>query len=97
MAVHLNSNRKGHPTMNRILAAIAATLIILISWFNAPDRRTDPETPNPSTDGRYHTCGLITEDGVTENIDIYIDRCGDTTLGSDSTTPEVCDNPIYDC
>lgn len=41
---------------------------------------------NPSTDGRYHTCGYITEDGVTEHLDAYVERCGDTTYASDTPT-----------
>jgi len=35
------------------------------------------------SDGRYHGCGIVTEDGVTEYIDAYIERCGDTTLGGE--------------
>ena len=32
---------------------------------------------NASTDGREHTCGYITEDGVTSHLDDYADRCPD--------------------
>lgn len=31
---------------------------------------------NGSHDGRYHTCGYVTEDGVTENLEAYWQRCG---------------------
>lgn len=32
---------------------------------------------NTSTDGRYHSCGVVTEQGVTEHLDAYSERCGD--------------------
>ncbi len=38
---------------------------------------------NPSSDGRYHTCGFVTEDGVTEYLDTYVERCGDVTLAGE--------------
>jgi hypothetical protein len=28
------------------------------------------------SDGRYHTCGLVTDDGVTEHLQAYWGRCG---------------------
>lgn len=31
--------------------------------------------PNGSTDGRVHTCGFVTEDGVTNHLDAYQRRC----------------------
>lgn len=34
------------------------------------------DSPNGSTDGRYHTCGYVTEVGVTEHLAAYADRCG---------------------
>lgn len=29
-----------------------------------------------STDGRFHQCGLVTEQGITEHLVEYWDRCG---------------------
>ncbi len=37
------------------------------------------DRPNGSTDGRFHTCDLITEQGVTEHLDAYAARCGTVT------------------
>jgi hypothetical protein len=31
--------------------------------------------PNGSSDGRHHTCGYVTEHGVTEHLDAYARRC----------------------
>lgn len=31
---------------------------------------------NTSSDGRVHSCGVITEQGVTEHLDAYKARCG---------------------
>lgn len=31
---------------------------------------------NGSSDGRFHTCGYVTEDGVTEYLAAYRERCG---------------------
>ena len=76
MGIYLTDNRKGQLNMRRLIAAIISTAIILLAWNNAPDRVEVPDLPNPSTDGRYHTCGLITEEGVTEYLDIYTARCG---------------------
>lgn len=28
------------------------------------------------SDGRYAVCGVVTEDGVTEHLDAYAERCG---------------------
>lgn len=53
----------------------------------SPAGATSPQQePNGSSDGRYHTCGYVTEDGVTEYLDAYVARCGDTTYASDSST-----------
>lgn len=35
-------------------------------------------------DGRLHQCGWETEDGVTEYIEVYIERCGDPRLGGNT-------------
>lgn len=40
--------------------------------------------PVISSDGRYHTCGIVTEDGVTEYLDAYAERCGDLTYAGDT-------------
>lgn len=50
-------------------AVVVVTLLFCLwvaSW--APQ-------PNPSTDGRYHTCGYVTDAGVTEHLDAYLARC----------------------
>lgn len=57
---------------------------------NSPDLLDDTQISTPlvisrSSDGRYHTCGVITEDGVTEHLDEYAARCGDQT-DTDTTT-----------
>lgn len=54
----------------------------------SPDIMDDVTTtvPNGSSDGRYHTCGYITEDGVTEYLDTYEARCGE---GQDGGAPEL--------
>jgi hypothetical protein len=54
-----------------LLVAAAATVMV----WQRPH-------PNGSSDGRYHTCGYVTEDGVTEYLDTYLARCGDLTLGA---------------
>lgn len=51
---------------------------------NSPDLLDEP---NGTSDGRYHTCGYVTEDGVTEHLDAYQARCGDPTFTSDTKHP----------
>ena len=82
----------------RILAGAAASAAVLVGAA-ACDPEPPPtqspdilenvqDIPNGSSDGRYHTCGYVTEDGVTEYLDVYLERCGDATYGSDSVLPE---------
>jgi hypothetical protein len=65
---------------------IALVLIILLvvaplleGKFHNDDvkaqHRTQQLVPNGSSDGRYHTCNFITEDGVTEHLESYKVRC----------------------
>lgn len=50
------------------LAAILAT-ILLAAGCGAP-------LVNTSSDGRVHSCHVVTEQGVTEHLDAYKARCG---------------------
>lgn len=67
-----------------LVAVFALCLLLAATWQPGADTppTSDPlvEQPaaplNPSTDGRYHTCGLVTEDGVTEHLAAYAERCG---------------------
>jgi hypothetical protein len=53
-------------------ALLAATFILFaIVGMAGPQQRL-----NGSSDGRYHTCGYVTEDGVTEHLAAYASRCG---------------------
>lgn len=63
----------------RVIAGLVASVLVLLGT-NA----LSPDAPNGSSDGRYHTCGYVTEDGVTEYLDTYIARCGDATLAGDT-------------
>jgi hypothetical protein len=53
------------------------TLALLLTVAAACHRDPGVElrTPNGSTDGRYHTCGYVTEDGVTDHLAEYAKRC----------------------
>jgi len=66
----------------RILVGVAATAATLALWLTGPEPSKDPRVGertlhrlDESPDGRYHKCGLVTEDGVTEYIEVYIERC----------------------
>lgn len=70
-----------HPIM-QFAAAVAFGAIVglfISAWqhggFVYQDTVSENVVLNPSTDGRYHTCGYITEDGVTEHLDAYAERC----------------------
>jgi hypothetical protein len=72
----------------------ASALTLALGFCSGPEPALDPDygkstvdTSPESSDGRYHECGLVTEDGVTEYIDTYIERCGDTTLAGDYDLP----------
>lgn len=58
---------------------ITVTLAIIlfgVGWLSLMlyvDRQMDKAI---SSDGRYHLCGLVTEQGVTEHLDAYAKRCG---------------------
>lgn len=58
----------------RILAGVVASVAVIAIGYRS-DNGTRP-TSNGSTDGKLHTCGYVTEDGVTENLDAYHARCG---------------------
>lgn len=70
-------------TTTKVAAAVAATGLAALAWMG-PEPATHETKPvtvelNGSSDGRYHTCGYVTEDGVTEYLDEYIERCGNVT------------------
>lgn len=79
-----------HPFINFFVAFLIGHVVgnFIISTVNGGyvyrDTVNEQIMLNPSSDGRYHTCGYITEDGVTEYIQDYIERCGDTTLAGDT-------------
>jgi hypothetical protein len=58
--------------------AIAVGVLLLINARIDSDRVFQPEdpVPNGSVDVRYHTCGYITESGVTSHLADYHRRCG---------------------
>jgi hypothetical protein len=45
-------------------------VVLALTWFgwHVP--------PNGSHDGRLHTCGYVTDDGVTDHLAAYWTRCG---------------------
>ena len=55
MAIRLNDPRKGDYNMKHILAAIAATILILLAWENAPDR-TDIDSDRITEDDPRWDC-----------------------------------------
>ena len=78
----------------RVLVGAAASAAALLPLACGPEPATDTRYGRKSahqheldvsTDGRYHKCGLVTDDGVTEYINAYIARCGDETLAGDPT------------
>lgn len=54
------------------LAVLA--LLLAVGWL-AGRAWTDPPV-STSPDGRFHTCGVVTEVGVTEHLSVYRQRCG---------------------
>jgi hypothetical protein len=60
--------------VRRIVVGVA--LSVIVTYFGAC-RYTPPAESNGSHDGRFHTCGYVTEDGVTDHLAAYKARCGD--------------------
>lgn len=60
----------------RLTRTFLVVAIVLLVWAIAYARGVESSQLNTSSDGRYHTCGLVTEDGVTEYLDAYVERCG---------------------
>lgn len=56
----------------RILVGLVASLCVVVM----ASRGEGPPESNGSTDGRVHTCGYRTSDGVTEHLAAYQARCG---------------------
>lgn len=64
---------------HNILVGLALTaLVVAIALFFSFLGHRDNSHPalNGSTDGRYHTCGYVTADGVTDHLDVFRLRCG---------------------
>jgi hypothetical protein len=58
------------------LIALALAIALFFSFLGHRDQGIERHSaPNGSTDGRYHTCGYITEDGVTDHLAAYKARC----------------------
>jgi hypothetical protein len=69
-------------TRDKVLIAIVLLILFVVAPImegidpNSPPNVAKHQfTPNTSSDGRYHTCGVITEDGVTEYLNAYKERC----------------------
>jgi hypothetical protein len=56
----------------RILVGVIVSLCVVAVAMRGEGR---PQS-NGSTDGRYHTCGFVTDSGVTEHLPEYHARCG---------------------
>lgn len=56
----------------RILVGLFASLCVIAMAM----RGDGPPESNGSTDGRYHSCGYVTDAGVTEHLAEYQARCG---------------------
>ena len=89
MGIRLSTNeREKMPKLHALLMGVILSIltILLITTHKGPtgdipeNRPTTTTTINDSGDGRYQTCGIITEEGVTEYIDAYIARCGDVQV-----------------
>lgn len=52
--------------------AVAFAIVLAGSLGDQPSA----SAPNGSTDGRHHSCGYVTEQGVTEHLGDYWARCG---------------------
>lgn len=60
---------------------VAFAIISLIAAISCSG--DGPVITNGTTDGRFHTCGYVTADGVTEYLDAYMARCDDPTYAGD--------------
>lgn len=87
-------NNHSHPIAHLALAfAFGISLAIFISsWQKGgmvyAETVSEHVVLNGSTDGRYHTCGYETEDGVTEHLDAYGERCPDDVRVTPKPTVE---------
>lgn len=65
--------------MSRRLASkfVAALIVsvLLVSWALAVRTHDENMAKAIGPDGRYHACGLVTQQGVTEHLDAYRLRC----------------------
>lgn len=82
-ASHTSNRRSRSPLPWLTIIGVAGALTIAsavgdqaAALRDAMSTATSDVGPNGSHDGRYHTCGYITEDGVTENLEAYWERCG---------------------
>lgn len=78
MGIELRERRGYQPyqskTVNALLmVGLALGLLAAFAIGQSKVREPDPA----SSDGRYHKCGLVTEEGVTEHLAAYWERCPD--------------------
>lgn len=64
------------PTRRGDAALVLALALGLMLLMVAADRLSQISGLNDSPDGRYHSCGLVTEQGVTSHLNAYKTRCG---------------------
>lgn len=64
-------------SVNRFITIFAclALSVALYGWAMAVRVHDEGMKRAISTDGRYHLCGLVTEQGVTSHLDAYHARC----------------------
>lgn len=94
MGVEWAGHRDKFSRRRLVLVLIVSALVLIAVAIregvitDEPPPETSPDIltiePNGTTDGRYHTCGFVTEHGVTEHLDAYAARCGDLTYASDT-------------
>jgi hypothetical protein len=50
--------------------------LMLLAAFGGCGYKDFSHVQNGSHDGRFHTCGYVTEDGVTDHLADFKRRCG---------------------
>ena len=54
----------------------AALTLLLVATACSPVALLEESPSGPSHDGRFVSCDVITEDGVTDHLDAFAARCG---------------------
>lgn len=70
-----------HSDRDRVLDTLSAVVLAVcvvaffgyMAWFSS---RADEAVEKYSHDGRYHPCDVISEEGVTTNLEAFWERCG---------------------